>query len=86
MYSRVVVPLDGSPLAEAILPFITDIAGPLDLEVVLLRVLVPVPSEVMDGAGAVLLEDVTARTAGAREYLQHRSREGELNERINNKN
>ena len=71
MYSRVVVPLDGSPLAEAILPFITDIAGPLDLEVVLLRVLVPVPSEVMDGAGAVLLEDVTARTAGAREYLQN---------------
>ena len=35
MYKRVLVPLDGSPLAEGILPFILQIAGPLDLEVIL---------------------------------------------------
>ena len=35
MYTRVVVPLDGSRPAEGILPFIVQIAAPLDLEVVL---------------------------------------------------
>lgn len=38
MYQRVVVPLDGSTLAETVLDFILQIAGPLDLEVVLVRV------------------------------------------------
>lgn len=37
MYKRVLIPLDGSRLAEGILPFILEIARPLDLEVVLLR-------------------------------------------------
>jgi len=31
MYKRVLVPLDGSPVAESIIPFILDIAGPLDM-------------------------------------------------------
>lgn len=43
MYQRVLVPLDGSPVAEAVLPFIERIAGPLDMEIVLLRV-VPLTS------------------------------------------
>jgi nucleotide-binding universal stress UspA family protein len=60
MYKRVLVTLDGSPLAEAILPFITQIAGPLDMEVVLLQVLAPLP---------VGIEDVEYRLAEAREYL-----------------
>jgi nucleotide-binding universal stress UspA family protein len=55
------VTLDGSPLAEAILPFITEIAGPLDMEVVLLRVVNPVPPQV---------EDVEGRLTDAREYLR----------------
>ena len=38
MYKRVLVAVDGSETAEAILPFILEIAGPLDLELVLLRV------------------------------------------------
>jgi nucleotide-binding universal stress UspA family protein len=38
MYKRVLVPVDGSGTAEAILPFLLEIAGPLDLEVVVLRV------------------------------------------------
>lgn len=38
MYKRVVVALDGSRVAEGILPFIEQIAGPLDMEVLLVRV------------------------------------------------
>ena len=41
MYQRVVVPMDGSPVAEGILPFIEQIAGPLDIEIILLHVVPP---------------------------------------------
>jgi nucleotide-binding universal stress UspA family protein len=40
-YRRALVPLDGSRLAEGIIPFILDIAGPLDMDIVLLRVVSP---------------------------------------------
>lgn len=69
MFRRVVVPLDGSPVAEGIMPFLMQIAGPLDLEIVLLRVLQPIPPEVIEGSRYVVLEDVEKRTAEAREYL-----------------
>lgn len=69
MYKRVVVPLDGSPLAEAILPFILEIAGPLDMGVTLVRVVPPVPPEVIEGSRHVILEDVEGRLAEARQYL-----------------
>ena len=36
--SRVLVPLDGSPLAETVLPFVKRLAGALSLEVTLVRV------------------------------------------------
>lgn len=39
MYKRILVPLDGSPLALAILPYIEDLASKLGAEVVLFRVL-----------------------------------------------
>jgi nucleotide-binding universal stress UspA family protein len=70
MYRRVVVPLDGSPLAEGILPFILEIAGPLDLEVRLVRVVQPLAPEVIEGARHVVLEDVEGRLAEARSYLE----------------
>lgn len=70
MYKRVLVTLDGSPVAETILPFITQIAGPLDIEVVLLRIVVPVPPQVVEGTRDVVIEDVEGRLAEAREYLQ----------------
>jgi nucleotide-binding universal stress UspA family protein len=69
MYRRVLVPLDGSELAEAIIPFITQIAGPLDLEVALVRVLQPIPTEVIEGSRHVVVENVEGRLAEAREYL-----------------
>jgi nucleotide-binding universal stress UspA family protein len=70
MYRRVLVPLDGSKLAEGILPFTTQIAGPLDLEVILLRVLEPIPPDVVEGSKRVVVEDIEARMAEARASLR----------------
>jgi nucleotide-binding universal stress UspA family protein len=69
VYKRAIVPLDGSMVAEGIIPFILEIAGPLDMEVVLLRVVVPVPPSVIEGARYVEVEDPEKRRLEAQEYL-----------------
>ena len=69
MYKRVVVPLDGSLLAESMLRFVVDIAGPLDLEVVLLRVIRVLPPPVTEGVRAAVLENVEYSPTDALEYL-----------------
>jgi len=69
MYKRALVPLDGSSVAEAIIPFILDIAGPLDMEVVLLRVVEPIAPMVIEGSRHVEMEDVETRRTDAEEYL-----------------
>ena len=70
MYKRALVPLGGSPLAEAIIPFLVDIAGPLDMSVVLLRVLEPIPLVVVEGVRHALLEAGAARAREAETYLE----------------
>jgi nucleotide-binding universal stress UspA family protein len=69
MYKRAVVPLDGSAVAETILPFILEIAGPLDMEVVLLRVVQPLPPIVVEGSRPVVAEALEAQQIDAEEYL-----------------
>jgi nucleotide-binding universal stress UspA family protein len=69
MYKRALVPLDGSRLAEGILPFILQIAGPLDLEVVLVRVVQPVMPQAVEGTTHFTVQDVPAELNRAREYL-----------------
>jgi nucleotide-binding universal stress UspA family protein len=69
MYKRALVPLDGSMVAEAIVPFILEIAGPLDMEVALLRVVVPAPPMVLEGSSYVVAEDVEKLRANAEAYL-----------------
>jgi nucleotide-binding universal stress UspA family protein len=69
MYKRAMGPLDGSSVAEAIIPFILDIAGPLDMEVVLLRVVEPIAPMVIEGSRHVEVEDIEARRTDAEEYL-----------------
>lgn len=71
MYShrRVLVALDGSPTAEAVLRFLLEIAGPLDMTVVLIRVLEPIPPMVIEGVRHLVLEDVGSRRRDAEEYL-----------------
>ena len=69
MYTRAVVPLDGSPLAEGMLRFIVDIAGPLDLEVVLLRVIRVLPRPVTESLRGAVLDNAEFSATDAREYL-----------------
>ena len=69
MYRRVLVPLDGSRLAEGILPFVLQIAGPLDLEVVLVRVVEPIMTQTLEDTGHAPVDDVAARLRDARQYL-----------------
>ncbi len=70
MYRRALVPLDGSPLAEAIIPFMLEIAGPLDMEVVLVSVVRPIPPQALEGSGHVVMDDVDGRMRDARESLR----------------
>jgi nucleotide-binding universal stress UspA family protein len=69
VYKRALVPLDGSPVAETIVPFILEIAGPLDMEVILLRVIQPIAPVVIEGSRHIEVEDVETRRVDAEEYL-----------------
>jgi nucleotide-binding universal stress UspA family protein len=70
MYKRILVPLDGSEVAETILPFAVQVAGPLDAEVVLFRVIEPIsPVEVVASAGVVAPDTFTLRDMDAKRYL-----------------
>ena len=69
MYKKAIVPLDGSVVAEGIIPLILEIAGPLDMEVVLLRVVVPIPPSVIEASRYVEVEDVEKRRIEAEAYL-----------------
>jgi nucleotide-binding universal stress UspA family protein len=62
MIERIIVPLDGSLTAEAILPQVRRILHRHDSELILVRAVVPVPAE-----NSILVTD--AGTQGAREYL-----------------
>ncbi len=69
MYKRAVVPLDGSVVAETIIPFIMEIAGPLDLEVALLRVIPPTPARVIQDSRPAVVEGLETARTDAEEYL-----------------
>ena len=68
-YKRVLVALDGSPSSEAVLRFLLEIAGPLEMKLILLRVLEPIPPMPIEGTRHVTLDDVEARRRDAEEYL-----------------
>ena len=69
MYShkRVLVALDGSTEGEAVLRFLMEIAGPLDMTVMLLHVLEPITPQAAESM--VILDDIEARRQEAEEYL-----------------
>jgi nucleotide-binding universal stress UspA family protein len=69
MYKRVLVPVDGSETAEAILPFILEIAGPLDIDIVLLRVITPVPPVVVEASPDLDVVNAEAAQEEAEAYL-----------------
>ena len=70
-YHRVLVPLDGSPLAEAVLPFVSRLARPLGLEIALLRVVPMVtPKIVQGGTGPIILDQGERLREEAEAYLR----------------
>jgi len=74
MIDRIVVPLDGSGTAEAILPQVRRILHRTDSEIILVRAVVPPPAE-----DAMTLTEAEALLDGARNYVagvEQRFREG----------
>ena len=69
MYKRIVVPLDGSSLAEQALPHAVAQAAQFGAELILLKVLAPLPEVVFSAPAAVLN---AAKMSGqlARDYLE----------------
>lgn len=65
----VVVPLDGSPLAEQVLPHVADLAGRLRLQVVLTRAYALPPAMAPDAYGTYSEELISQLEADARAYL-----------------
>ena len=78
MYKKILVPLDGSGRAEAILSHVQDIAASNKVAVVLLRVIEPSPVIVgpQETGAQMYMEEMKVREIEAEEYL--RVRRGEL--------
>ncbi|TET82852.1 MAG: universal stress protein, partial [Anaerolineales bacterium] len=68
MYKRILIPLDGSPLAEQALPHAIDLAERFHSELILLRVLIPLPRPPTT-AEASLKRAAEEAAIFAREYL-----------------
>jgi nucleotide-binding universal stress UspA family protein len=80
MYNSILVPLDGSKRAEAILRHVEDLAGRYGATVIFLQVVEPVPLNVgLEGAHTVLWEESERRTKQAASYLA--ARQGEFREK-----
>jgi nucleotide-binding universal stress UspA family protein len=69
MYKRIVVPLDGSPLAEQALPHAVAQASKFGAEVILLKVLEPLPEAVFSAPSAVMAAEKMSGQL-ARDYLE----------------
>jgi nucleotide-binding universal stress UspA family protein len=77
MSQRVVVPLDGSEAAEAILRLILAIAGPLDYEVCLLRVVPAAEGDASAVAAATYLDQRAEELVGKGVRVRTEVRHGE---------
>ena len=69
MYKRILLPLDGSPLAEQALPHATTLAERFQAELVLLRVLIPLPRPLVT-AEAKIQRAEKATAILVRKYLE----------------
>ena len=56
MYERILVPLDGSPLAEQVLPYVSALGKAFGSSVTLFRVFDPVPQEIVDPEHGVYID------------------------------
>ncbi|MDA1129192.1 MAG: universal stress protein [Chloroflexi bacterium] len=70
MYDRIVVPLDGSELAEQVLPFATRISLGLGIPIHLVRVFHSVPEELADPTHSLYSSAITSGVKdGIDDYL-----------------
>lgn len=72
MYKRILVPLDGSPRAERILPHVEELARACNSTVILLRIVDPVHAMLSSGSSRadVSYAELEKRTKKAKEYLE----------------
>ena len=71
MYQRILVPLDGSPLAEQVLAWVGILAKGMQSRVELLRVIEPPPQDLPDSAHGIYPHRVFASIAShAQDYLE----------------
>jgi nucleotide-binding universal stress UspA family protein len=70
MYNRILLPLDGSVIAEQALPHAIALAQRFQSELVLLRVLIPLPRPPTTAEAALQRAEEKAAVF-AREYLEH---------------
>lgn len=68
-FRRALIPLDGSAVAEAVIPVFLEFALPLKLEVVLLQVLAPVTPQVSEGSRHVIVDATERLRQEAEAYL-----------------
>jgi nucleotide-binding universal stress UspA family protein len=71
----VIVPLDGSPLAETVFPHITEVAQKMRLDMVLLRAYALPPAISPDEYGTYTDELINQLEAEARDYLTRKTEE-----------
>jgi nucleotide-binding universal stress UspA family protein len=71
MYSKILVPLDGSQRAEAILPHVAELARSFSAEVLLVQVIEPLPQVTTPGVPvpSLPIADIDVLTAAAETYL-----------------
>ena len=70
MYGRILVPLDGSELAEQVLPYVSFLSQKLQSPIQLLQVLAPVPQELIDSAhGSYPHRVAEGQRSHAQDYL-----------------
>jgi nucleotide-binding universal stress UspA family protein len=72
---KVIVPLDGSPLAEKVLPHIVDLGKKMRLDVILLRAYALPPAMSPDEYGTYTDELIGQLEAEARDYLARKAKE-----------
>ena len=75
LLKKVIVPLDGSPLAETVLPYVIDLAKKMRLEVVLMRAYALPPSVAGEDYGFYSADFLDQIEAEARDYLAEKVKE-----------
>jgi nucleotide-binding universal stress UspA family protein len=72
---KLIVPLDGSPLAERVLPHVSDLAKKMRLDTILLRAYALPPALAADEYGTYTDELIGQLEAGAKKYLAAKTEE-----------